>query len=559
MKRNIFTLAIILLVSMPQSIFSQAGKKPLDHDAIESWKRITETAISPDGKYIVYKTEPWRGDPELFIYSQKGDRIKSFSCGSSASFTYDSKFVVFDILPSYNVIKELTLKKTKKEDMPLKSTVIFELAGAREIKIERTRSVSVPALWNGIVAFQVEPAGDEAEPASTRKESSKNGYTLHLFNPVTGDTVTYPFVTSYRLADKSPGIIFTSTGDENGFEQGVYSYNPSTGNLANLYNGKADFKQVIISDDATRAAFLVNPEDDGKENDFMLYYWDGNGQASLLADNSVSGLPANWMISDNGRLQFSDNMKRIFLGTAPVMPEKDTMRYDDEYPNVDIWLGTEGKLHTVQVVDKNRDMRRTWMATIDLSNSRFVQLATPEIPDISLINDGNSEWVMASSNMPYELQTMWEGSPEHIDLYLINVLTGEKKVIKKDVRVMPMTSPAGKYLAWYDYITESLYTYNIATGTEKMVTSPDKVRMAQEVNDIPNPAYPYQPTGWMSDDSKILVNDRYDIWMVDPDGRAEPVNLTVNGRTTVTSYNNISFDRDKKFSLQEELLLAGAE
>ncbi|MEZ5010614.1 MAG: hypothetical protein R2744_02785 [Bacteroidales bacterium] len=53
----------------------------------------------------------------------------------------------------------------------------------------------------------------------------------------------------------------------------------------------------------------------------------------------------------------------------------------------------------------------------------------------------------------------------------------------------------------------------------------DKVRMAQEVNDIPNPAYPYQPTGWMSDDSKILVNDRYDIWMVDPDGRAEPVNL----------------------------------
>ncbi|MEZ5010612.1 MAG: hypothetical protein R2744_02775 [Bacteroidales bacterium] len=31
----------------------------------------------------------------------------------------------------------------------------------------------------------------------------------------------------------------------------------------------------------------MNPEDDGKENDFMLYYWDGNGQASLLADNST--------------------------------------------------------------------------------------------------------------------------------------------------------------------------------------------------------------------------------------------------------------------------------
>ncbi|MEZ5010610.1 MAG: hypothetical protein R2744_02765 [Bacteroidales bacterium] len=158
MKRNIFTLAIILLVSMPQSIFSQAGKKPLDHDAIESWKRITETAISPDGKYIVYKTEPWRGDPELFIYSQKGDRIKSFSCGSSASFTYDSKFVVFDILPSYNVIKELTLKKTKKEDMPLKSTVIFELAGAREIK-SKEHGVSLSLLYGTVSYLQVEPAG----------------------------------------------------------------------------------------------------------------------------------------------------------------------------------------------------------------------------------------------------------------------------------------------------------------------------------------------------------------------------------------------------------------
>ncbi|MEZ5010611.1 MAG: hypothetical protein R2744_02770 [Bacteroidales bacterium] len=53
---------------------------------------------------------------------------------------------------------------------------------------------------------------DEAEPGFHQEGVVENGYTLHLFNPVTGDTVTYPFVTSYRLADKSPGIIFTSTG-----------------------------------------------------------------------------------------------------------------------------------------------------------------------------------------------------------------------------------------------------------------------------------------------------------------------------------------------------------
>jgi len=549
MKRFLLPLFFISIIFQP--LLSQQGRKPLNHDAMEAWKRITETVISPDGKYVAYKTEPWKGDTELFIYNSKGEMIGSFLCGSGASFTFDSGFLVFDIAPGSEKVRELRIQKTKKDEMPLKSSAIYNLKSRKFSTIERCKSIRVPGKWSGTIAWQPEPeAGAKKDP--------KQGNDLYLLNPVSGDTTLFPSVTFYAFANEAPGVIFVSAGKDESFEKGLYVYNPSNSILEKLSSGAYEYKQVIISDDARGAAFLAKDEEAPVNGDYALYYWNGKDEAKVVADNSSEQMPEGWRISENGRLQFSGNKRRLFLGTAPSMPEKDTLRLDDEYPDVDIWHGSEGKMHTVQVLDKTRDQNRTWMAVVDLETADFMQVGTLDIPEITLIEKGNSDYVLAVSNVPYELQAMWEGSPEHYDAYLFDLESGERKLLRKDIRASFDPSPAGKYIAWYDYMNESIYAYDIEAGIERRITSPDKIVIAREDNDVPNPPSPYRQTGWLEDDSRILVNDRYDIWMVDPLNLAEPVNLTVNGRETRTAYNNISLDREKEFFIEgEELLLEG--
>ncbi|NOR76819.1 MAG: hypothetical protein GQ525_16875, partial [Draconibacterium sp.] len=60
------TSLFILLISVI-IVTAQTEKLPLTTDDILRWNRITETHISDNGKFIVYKQEPWKGDPTLKI------------------------------------------------------------------------------------------------------------------------------------------------------------------------------------------------------------------------------------------------------------------------------------------------------------------------------------------------------------------------------------------------------------------------------------------------------------------------------------------------------------
>ncbi len=91
--KKLTSLFIILLLAIIVS--AQTEKRPLSSDDILKWNRITETHVSNNGETIVYKQEPWKGDPTLKITTAKGEEITSIIGGTGAKITADSKFVVF--------------------------------------------------------------------------------------------------------------------------------------------------------------------------------------------------------------------------------------------------------------------------------------------------------------------------------------------------------------------------------------------------------------------------------------------------------------------------------
>ncbi|MEE4114567.1 MAG: prolyl oligopeptidase family serine peptidase [Marinilabiliaceae bacterium] len=566
MKKFIPLLIVLLLVAI--RLPAQTPKKALDHNAIAGWNRITETVISADGKWIVYKLQPWEGDTKAFLYNSKGEMLSEFDYAENLAISADSKTLVFKTVTPFEQLRELKRKKTKKDDMPGETLNIFKLEEKELLKYDNLLDYSLPREWGTYIAFQLKAVDTTATDIKTpdtsaddskklKKESSKNGYELKLLNLETNNILEWPFVKTYRFAKDSGKLVFVSTGDGDTFKPGLYLYDIEKGALDQLFETEGEIMNITMDDKGDTGVFIF--KEDSKKDRYSIYRWRGNQPASMIVSDRSKGIPEGWLVSGNYTPQLSIKNDIIFFGTAPAKPEADTLRLEEEYPDVQIWHGTEGKLHTAQLYDKARDSRISYLAAWHDNSGEIVQLGSEDIPDISLINRGDSKYVLGLSNVAYELQSMWEGSPLHYDVYLIDLKTGKRELIKKDIRARVQASPAGKYLVWYSYPDASYYSYNISEKKEYRLTSPDKLALADELNDVPNYAGPYRPAGWLENDEAYLVNDRYDIWKLDPEARYSPVNMTVNGRESNTSYSYLAFDREQRYiDISKPLFLTGS-
>ncbi|MEA1877069.1 MAG: prolyl oligopeptidase family serine peptidase [Bacteroidota bacterium] len=568
--QRILPLLFIFVISL--SAFSQ--KRPLEPEDVLKWNRITEQRISNDGQYIVYNAQPWKGDPELFITNIKGEQINSFACGTGSVITEDSKFLIFTIQPESELVREEKLKKTKKDKMSKPKLAVYNFETQLLDTILNMKSFKLPAKWAGVLAFQVEQSEKaegrwlkaegkgqkteekgngkeeekEKEEEELKKESDKNGRQLVVRNLVTGTEKLFPFVTKYQFASEKELLVFISSGDDKEFDAGVYAYNVKEGLLSPMILGDGTYSQLSVKKDGELVAFLADIRDEKERKDNeqnSLYVWKGDAQAVKLADNFTAGIPSDWEISKNGRISFSESGNRVFFGTAPIAVEKDTTILEEEKPNVDIWHWNEPVLHTVQLKNKSREAKKTYMAVYHLDMETLVQLGTKDLNSISLIQKGDAKFVLATSNLPYAVQTMWEGSPSHNDFYLIDIKTGKPRMIKKDVRAYPRVSPGGNYLFWFNAIDTTWNTYDLAKDIEYQLCNAQIIQTANELNDVPNPPGSYRSAGWIKGDEALVVYDRYNIWSLDPNNEQIPKNLTNATRADGISYRIIDFDRQK--------------
>ena len=554
MKKISLILSFIIIAICA---YSQTTKKPMDYDAFDSWKLISRQAISNDGNWVACKIEAAKGDAVVKAYNNKGEEKISFDCASDFRFSNDSRFLVVTISPSEDTVKALKLKKTKTEDMPLSKIGVYNLVTGSTQHIELLKSYKLPEKWDGWIAYQTQSKKAEKSTSpqeannSSKKEkqsSDKNGYSLTIQNLNNQSVVIIPFVTHYEFAEENKCLVYITTGDDDsGTKPGVYR-RPLEHNAATMIKeGSFEYKQLSISKDGKRVAFLMNDDEKNTTgNNYALWYWQDGGEVREIAAKKTPGLPQNWVISENHKPTFGEKTNRIFFGSSPAARQKDTTKLEEEFITVDVWHWQEGQLQTVQVVNRNSDLKRSYLAVYHAAQNKVVQLANPEIPSVAIIDDGDHDKALATTNIPYQLESMWKGRAL-LDAYLIDVNTGETSLVKKQLNGRPMVSPAFNYLYWYSASDSSWFSYKVATGKETQMTNPQTLTCYNELNDVPDYPSAYPSVGWTKDDNSFLACDRFDIWKIDPDNAVYPLNLTINGRTNNVSYNLVIFDRNQKY------------
>lgn len=453
---------------------------------------------------------------------------------------------------------EKTIKDEKKKDKKEeKETPKKE----EEIKPELTEleqaELTIQKLKEELAAIEAEKEKQKnkakLKPKVPKVESEKNGSKLILRNLVAARQDTFLFVTQYAIDEKGSKLAFASTGNDSTFLAGVYVYDLPNRSLTHVLNQPGKHLNLTWDEAGSQLAF-VSDTDTLKANEKALihyhdlYYWaDKQKTATKLAEKGSSGLPKDWLVSENGRLNFSKDGSKLYFGTAPTPIVKDTTLLPEEIVSVDVWNWQDQRLQSQQNAELSKDQKASYMAVAYPKSRKIVQLASPEVPNIQLGNEGNADYAIGISNEPYQKSLSWEGYPSSVDVYYINFKDGKKQKLKEKLRANVRLSPNAQYLYWYAVQDTAWYAHSLRSGQTTNLTAKVRNKFYDELNDSPDYPDSYGEAGWLENDSHILIYDRFDIWKFHPEMRENPVRVTENGRENKIRYRYINLDRDIQF------------
>ena len=534
--RHLKYLAFVACLGSLSPAFAQNASKSLTIDDLVTWQRITDREISDNGKWVACKMEPWEGDATVYLYAAQGQETATFSPADKFAFSASSGYLVVTQTPGKSTVDSLKVLKTKEDKMPMNTLVIYSVAGKKEtIDSLKTFKLADEADW---IAYQ-----------RGRKDS-----TLYVRSLDGSKTFQFPTVTDFQFAKKSGMLYYTSAAEG---EAGIFTLNPEKGSPALIKEGKGVFKQTTFDEKGERLAFLYCADKDSSYKALSLWLSEHNAPAKEIATRGNRAFPAEWVINENGMLQFSKSASRLFFGTSPEPRQKDTTQLAENRPNVQVWSWDEPVQYTVQNYNKEKDLKKSYQAVYNLGNGSIFQLANEELPNIQLGNEGDAPLALLSTSRPYSLSSMWEARTRS-DYYTVSLDNGERKQIAQADYGRFRLSPQGKYAYWYGETDSCWYTIALAEGKQYRLTTPESFPAWDEENDVPDYPYAHGAAGWTANDQNLLIYDRYDIWKFDPTAATSPINLTVNGRKEKLSYRLEQLDKEARFiDLGKPQLLKG--
>ena len=181
---------------------------------------------------------------------------------------------------------------------------------------------------------------------------------------------------------------------------------------------------------------------------------------------------------------------------------------------VEVWHAKDIDIIPLQKKTAARKQRESFLAAWWLDDGKFVQLGNDLTEDVAPV--GGQKHALGLDNTPHEAEKKF--GPTLHDVYLIDVKTGDRKRVLDRLKYSLGSSPDGRYVLYVK--DKNLWTYDISNGANANLTGALGVSFInQELSVLTDEKPPYGTAGWTKDGKHLLAYDRYDVWLLTPDGK----------------------------------------
>jgi dienelactone hydrolase len=591
-------LRVALFVCLSVALSAAGQKKPLDHSVYDTWEGMGERRISDDGNWVAYVTDLQEGDGWLTVVRADGSDRRVYPRGYGLAFSPDSRRLVYRIRAPYAQTRQARIRKARPDDMPKDSLAILLLGTDSIVRFARVKAYRMPQDdregWLA-VHFEKAPADSSSrsrKAADSGRTATKDamsegssvqryadaGKTLGGFTDApsfgldaegdevsgpsaegtdllirhlpSGDQYQIPSVSDF-IWNRSGRILVvegTASRSRPGSRNTVSVWRSLERRADTISRGANDYRSLAADDAGRQVAFVAERDSSGKalQRFHKLWYWrNGYDTARLAVDRNQVGMPLDWTVSEHATVSFSRSGARLLFGTAPVRPPKDTSLAEIDLVRLDIWHYNDEYLQPQQLRNLDRELKRSYLAVLDIATGRMTQMADPKLPLVTPSDEGDGAFFTGATDRASRVQSQWRGRTFD-DVYAVRVFDGSRIPVVKGLNGNASPSPAGRYIWWYDAATRRYHTWS--DGKTRAVSAKVPTALHDERFDMPDDPTPYGIVRWTEGDSSLLVYDRYDIWRLDPEGVRVPVCLTAcRGRASGTVYRYIPLDPEERF------------
>ena len=365
------------------------------------------------------------------------------------------------------------------------------------------------------------------------------GTPVMLRNLETGVEDKLADVASYTFDDSAKVLAYTVTSRDS-TKDGVYLRDLNTGTTRIVMSGPGNYRAFTFDRVQSQFVFTSDKDEFGRPNANPAVYHGTvkAGTAQLLL--GVKSLPEQFRFPDNFSASFSRAGNAVTVSIAP--PREEAVPADSLVGKAkfDLWHYKDAQIQPTQLLQVNAALNRTFQGIVNLTTKKFTRLTDENFPSVVLSDDAKVG--LQATGVPYDLQRTWGDGAT--DVYVVDPATGTRKEVAKGITGQAQLSVGAKYITWYH--AKDWYAYNVTTGkTTELTTALKSVRFEQETWSTPGEPAAWGLTGWTKDDRSVLINDRFDIWEIDPAGVRAPVVLTDSlGRREGITLRTIALDTD---------------
>ena len=521
MKKSL-SISLFVLVTLLINSSAWAQNKALNVEDYHRWSHITEAEVSNNGNWMAYVLRPNGGDDTLHVISLNNNRTHhEIPLADNAVFSDDNNWVAYSVA----VDEETRKKMSKKGDKVYDKAQLLNLKTGEKKTTERAAAMVFSEDGMYWAVHREKPEDDK---------SKHKGSDLIIHNLKNATVQNIGNVSEFAFNKKSTSLAYLVDASEK-TGNGVYLKDLASGKLTTLDTDSSTYSTLSWDDeDAHRKnwnqkgnalAVLKGHKVDSllhTENQLLVFRGlNSNTTKSTLDPESKQNFPDDMIISENGGVSWSTNGELVFIGIRTQEPK---LKMDkDTVANVDVFHWKDDRIQTVQEQQAGRDRRFTYVATFNPSNNDFARLTDEDMRELN--TSGHNQFMVGRDETPYIDDVNWGVSPA--DLYRVNIQNGERTRFAEEVKRPLGYSPDGRYYLYQNITGQDtvLFVYDVQRDVNTNLSASAPVQFMDMDHPYPHENPTYGVAGWTKDGKNVIVNHKYDLWMLALDG-SKATNIT---------------------------------